>query len=75
MTVQVVFQESSSDRSIKKNDIYTYIKTGYYIDSYINGIQLLSDFNEDLTNEKWLMELINGLNNIGTKYEIIKIEL
>lgn len=75
MKIEIVFQETSPDHSIKKNDIYTYEKHGYFIDTYLNGTKLLEDFNEDLTNEQWLMELINGLNEIGTKYEIIKVEL
>jgi hypothetical protein len=75
MKIEIVFQETTLGRGIKKNDIYTYEKQGYFIDTYINGVQIVNDFEDDYTNEDWLRNLINGLNLIGTKYEIIKIEL
>lgn len=75
MKVEVVFQENYPLQFIRKNDIHTYEKLGYNIRSFINGIQIIDDFEEDYTNEDWLCDLINGINSYGVKYEILKIEL
>jgi hypothetical protein len=75
MKIQIVFQEENLKEGIKKNDIFTYEKTGHYINTYANGVQIVNDSYKDYSDEEWLSNLINGLNLIGTKYEIIKIEL
>ena len=75
MKIEVVFQEGSLDYGVKRNDIFTYIKQAYHIESFANGVQIVDDFEEDYTNEEWLSNLINGLNELDIKYEILKIEL
>lgn len=75
MKIEIVFQETNIEQGIKKNDIFTYEKKGNYINTYANGIQIVNDFEEDYYNEDWLSNLINGLNDIGLKYEILRIKL
>jgi len=75
MKIEIVFQETNKEQGIKKNDIFTYEKLAYNIRTFVNGIRIVDDFEEDYINEDWLENLINGLNDIGVKYEIIKIEL
>ena len=75
MKIEIVFQATNTKQGIKKNDIFTYEKIGNYINTYANGIQIVDDFEEDYTNEDWLENLINGLNDIGIKYEILRIKL
>jgi len=75
MKIQIVFQETNKEQYIQKNDIFTYEKLAYNIRTFANGVQIVDDFEEDYTNEEWLENLINGLNDIGVKYEILKIEL
>jgi ATP-dependent RNA circularization protein (DNA/RNA ligase family) len=75
MKIEIVFQEANTEQGIKKNDIFTYEKLINNIRTFANGVQIVDDFEEDYTNEDWLENLINGLNDIGIKYEIIKIEL
>ena len=75
MKIEIVFQATNTKQGIKKNDIFKYEKIGNYINTYANGIQIVDDFEEDYTNEDWLENLINGLNDIGIKYEILRIKL
>lgn len=75
MKIEVVFQEADIEQGIKKNDIFTYEKLAYNIRTFANGVQIVDDFEEDYANEDWLENLINGLNDLGIKYEILKIEL
>lgn len=76
MTIQIVFKEDNLELGVKRNDIFTYRKYENNIQTFTNGIQITNDFdNEEYSNEYWLSNLINGLNLIGTKYEIIRIEL
>jgi len=75
MKIEVVFQEADIEQGIKKNDIFTYEKLANNIRTFVNSVQIVDDFEEDYTNEDWIENLINGLNDIGLKYEILKIEL
>jgi hypothetical protein len=75
MTIEIVFQETNTEQGIKKNDIFTYEKLAYNIRTYANGIKIVDDFEEDYTNEEWLEDLFNGLNDVGIKYEIIRLKL
>jgi len=74
MTIEIVFQETNTEQGIKKNDIFTYQKLAYSIKTYANGVKIVDDFEEDYTNEEWLENLFNGLNDIGIKYEIIRLK-
>ena len=73
MKIEIVFQETNIEQGIKKNDIFTYEKLAYNIRNFANGIQIVDDFEEDYTNEDWLENLINGLNDLSIKYEILRI--
>jgi len=75
MKIEIVFQETNIEQGIKKNDIFTYEKLAYNIRNFANGIQIVDDFEEDYTNEDWLENLINGLNDLSIKYEILRIKL
>jgi hypothetical protein len=75
MKVEIAFKETNLDHGVKKNDIFTYEKHKNNIKTFANNVQIVNDFEDDYTNEDWLSNLINDLNLIGTKYEIIKIEL
>jgi hypothetical protein len=75
MTIEIVFQETNIEQGIKKNDIFTYQKLAYNIKTYANGVKIVDDLEEDYTNEEWIENLINGLNEIGVKYEIIRLKL
>jgi hypothetical protein len=73
MEIKIVFQENALRYQLKKNDIYTYEKQGYFISTYCNDVLILDDFDENYTNKDWLKDLLNGLK--GIKYEILNIEL
>jgi hypothetical protein len=76
MKVEIVFKENNQDHGVKKNDIFTYEKHKNNIKTYANGTIIVNDFEkEEYSNGEFLSNLINGLNLIGTKYEINKIDL
>jgi len=74
--IEIVFKETNMEHGVKKNDIFTYEKHKNNIKTFANGVQIVDDFEkEDYSNGEFLSNLINGLNLIGTSYEILKIEL
>jgi hypothetical protein len=76
MKVEVIFKETNQEHGVKKNDIFTYEKHKNNIKTYANDVQIVNDFEkEEYSNGEFLSNLINGLNLIGTKYEINKIVL
>jgi hypothetical protein len=76
MKVEVVFKETNQEHGVKKNDIFTYEKHKNNIKTFANGVQIVNDFEkDDYSNGEFLSNLINGLNLIGTSYEINKVVL
>jgi hypothetical protein len=75
MKIEIVFQETNIEQGIKKNDIFTYEKLAYNIRTFANGVKIVDDFEEYYTNEEWLEDLFNGLNEMNIKYEIIRLKL